>query len=124
MAKRKTGRPRIEITEEQWRMIEAACKIQCTGEEIAGMLGIDYDTLATRVEDKYSLSFSEYIKRHAAGGKASLRRMQWKSAEAGNATMLVWLGKQNLGQTDKTDINLGGQKDNPLRTIQVEYVDP
>jgi hypothetical protein len=35
--------------------------------------------------------------------KASLRRIQWKLAEAGNATMCVWLGKQLLGQRDKFD---------------------
>lgn len=117
--------PKIkQITDEQWRMIEAACKIQCTGEEIAGMLGIDYDTLAARVQDKYSLKFSEYIKRHADGGKASLRRMQWKAAEAGNATMLVWLGKQNLGQTDKTEMRHSGDDENPITVIRKEYVRP
>jgi hypothetical protein len=32
-----------------------------------------------------------------------LRRLQWKLARAGNATMLIWLGKQWLGQTDKVE---------------------
>lgn len=42
-------------------------------------------------------------------GKRSLRRMQWKSAKGGNATMQIWLGKQLLGQTDKQDITSGGE---------------
>jgi hypothetical protein len=29
--------------------------------------------------------------------------MQWKLARSGNATMLIWLGKQWLGQTDKVE---------------------
>jgi hypothetical protein len=33
--------------------------------------------------------------------KISIRRQQLKLAEAGNATMLIWLGKQVLGQRDK-----------------------
>ena len=35
----------------------------------------------------------------------SLRRQQFKSAEAGNVTMQIWLGKQYLGQTDKVEEN-------------------
>lgn len=33
----------------------------------------------------------------------SLRRQQIALAEKGNATMLIWLGKQLLGQSDKVD---------------------
>ncbi len=35
----------------------------------------------------------------------SLRRKQWRAAEEGNTTMLVWLGKQYLGQKDKSEMN-------------------
>ena len=31
--------------------------------------------------------------------------MQWKSAERGSVPMLIWLGKQVLGQTDKSEIS-------------------
>ena len=27
--------------------------------------------------------------------------MQWKAAESGNVTMLIWLGKQVLGQSEQ-----------------------
>lgn len=33
----------------------------------------------------------------------SLKRKQWEMAMNGNITMLIWLGKQNLGQTDKVE---------------------
>ena len=32
-----------------------------------------------------------------------LRQMQWKSAENGNVTMQIFLGKQVLGQSDTPD---------------------
>jgi len=35
------------------------------------------------------------------GRKLSLKRAQWKAAMAGNTAMLIWLGKQDLGQSDK-----------------------
>jgi hypothetical protein len=33
----------------------------------------------------------------------SLRRMQWEKAQTGNTTMLIWLGKQMLGQKDRLE---------------------
>ena len=38
-------------------------------------------------------------------GKASLRRMQGKSAQDGNVTAQIWLGKQMLGQRDKHELS-------------------
>jgi len=35
------------------------------------------------------------------GRKLSLKRAQWKAAMSGNTAMLIWLGKQDLGQSDK-----------------------
>lgn len=81
-------------------VVDSLCNIQCTGEEIASVLGVDYDTLNARIKEKYGILFSDYFELKRGAGKASLRRMQWKAAEAGNNTMLVWLGKQYLGQRD------------------------
>ena len=33
--------------------------------------------------------------------KARLKELQWMLAEQGNVQMLIWLGKQYLGQTDR-----------------------
>ena len=96
--------PRKEIDKKTWEMIEEMCKIHCTGEEIAGVLHMDYDTLNARIKEKYNESFSDYIKRFTFKGKKALRRMQWESAEDGNITMRIWLGKQYLGQQDKQEI--------------------
>jgi len=93
-----------------WEIVDELCKIQCTGEEIADVLGCSYDTLERRCKEVHKTACADYIKKKAAGGKSSLRRMQYKAAEGGNATMLIWLGKQYLGQSDKveskSDVNL------------------
>ena len=49
----------------------------------------------------YELGFAEAYKKFSATGKTSRRRSQFDLANKGNATMLIWLGKQYLGQTDK-----------------------
>lgn len=82
-------------------MVKKLCAIQCTGQEIADVLDVSYDTLERRVKEVYQISFADYIKKHSANGKMSLRRKQHEVAMNGNTTMLVWLGKQYLGQTDK-----------------------
>jgi hypothetical protein len=66
--------------------------IGCTDREIAEWVGIDASTL------RYNFN-SELIK-----GKSqlvqSLRKAQLRTALEGNATLLIWLGKQLLGQSD------------------------
>ena len=37
-------------------------------------------------------------------GKIRLRQLQWRAAEKGNVSMLIWLGKQVLDQTDRQEI--------------------
>lgn len=103
------ARPKIEI---DYSLVENLCAIQCTGEEVASVLGIDYDTLNARIKEEYDVSFSEYYKKHAETGKMSLRRLQWRAAERGNVSMLIWLGKQYLGQTDKQEFS--GNSSKPL----------
>ena len=100
------GRPKIVI---DMVLVDNLCQIQCTGEEIASVLKVDYDTLNARIKESTGSGFSDYIKVKSKGGKASLRRMQWKGAQEGNATMLVWLGKQYLGQNDKQEIEHSGK---------------
>lgn len=92
------ARPKIKI---DFDMVKKLCAIQCTGQEIADVLDVSYDTLERRVKEVYQISFADYIKKHSANGKMSLRRKQHEVAMNGNTTMLVWLGKQYLGQTDK-----------------------
>ena len=47
----KGGRPRIEIDFEPGGEVEKLCALQCTGEEIAAFVGVNYDTLNSRVKE-------------------------------------------------------------------------
>lgn len=97
-----------------WPKVDNMCQIQCTGEEIASVLDIDYDTLNAACKRENNIGISDYIAQKAPAGRASLRRRQYKAAMDGNATMLVWLGKNQLGQTDKNEIS--GPNGKPIET--------
>ena len=66
--------------------------IGCKDIEIAEWFGIDSNTL------RYNFSVELVKGRETL--KHSLRRKQIDVAMQGNPTMLIWLGKQYLGQTD------------------------
>lgn len=98
--KEKGGRPKLEIDYEQ---LDKLLGIMCTGEECSHVLGVSYDTLERRVKEKHGVSFADYSEQKRNIGKASLRRRQFQEADNGNITMLIFLGKQYLGQADKID---------------------
>lgn len=89
------GRPKKVI---DYALVEKLANIQCTEVEIAEILEISTRTLQRDKE------FCRIYKKGLESGKSSLRRLQWKAAEKGNPTMLVWLGKQYLNQKDKSEI--------------------
>ena len=86
-----------------WRQVDTMSEIHCTGEVQAAILGIDYDTLNRTCKRDHKIGFSDYFKQKSAGGRMSLRRKQFSTAIDGNPTMLIWLGKNWLGQTDQPD---------------------
>jgi hypothetical protein len=79
-------------------VVERAASIGCSKEEVAAVLGIHRDTLHEHIARNPEIQ--EALDHGGSKGRATLRRLQWKGAEDGNATMLVWLGKQLLGQKD------------------------
>ena len=91
----KRGRKPIMI---DYEMAEKYSSIMCTQSEIASLLGVSLSKL------EHDPEFLRIHKKGMEQGKASLRRMQYSAAKNGNATMLIWLGKQYLGQNDKQEI--------------------
>lgn len=103
MAKRGPKGPTKPLTDEDFAKLVAMIRIQCTQDEICNIFGMTAETLNKRLEERGEGKFSTLYKKHQDEGRASLRRMQWKTAEGGNPTMQIWLGKNMLGQTDKVE---------------------
>ena len=79
---------------------------QCNGAAIARLLGVDPETLYRRCQQDHKVDFGEYSAQKKASGQELLRRKQFDTAMAGDKTMLIWLGKQYLGQTDKNETTI------------------
>jgi len=112
----KMGRPRIEI---DWVEFDKLCALQATKVEIAGWFECSEDTIENKVKEKHGVTFSVYYEQKRGKGKVSLRRRQYKLAMDGNATMLIWLGKQYLKQSDKNEVNATVEK----REFTLNYKD-
>lgn len=103
------GRPKIEWTDKEYRTFEGLCGIQATIEEIENVLNIDHKTINRLCKEHYtdsngkSMNFSQVYKKYSSTGKMSLRRKQYEVANAGNVSMLIWLGKQYLGQKEQQE---------------------
>lgn len=94
------GRNLLILNERGMETIEKLASIQCIDEEIASVLGVCVDTLLNKNnKDK----FIEAKQKGKNIGRVSLRRKQFKAAEAGNVSMLIWLGKQYLEQKEQQE---------------------
>ena len=98
-AKGRAGRPAKVFTEEEKEQIRRLSEIFASQEDIAYVMGVDRSTLAKH---------PDLMAEGKARGRVKLRRAQYEKALEGNPTMLIWLGKQMLGQTD----NPGDADDN------------
>lgn len=83
------GRPKLNL---DVTLIERLAGIHCTTKEIAAAMDCSTDTLER--------NFAALMAKGREKGKTSLRRIQWESAQKGNVTMQIWLGKQILGQAE------------------------
>jgi hypothetical protein len=85
--------------------LERLSAMQCTDEEVAAWFGVTTRTIERR---RKNAKFAETMNRGKAKGRISVRRMQMKLLEQGNATMGVWLGKNILGQVDEIRHDING----------------
>jgi hypothetical protein len=92
------ARPRIAIDPVAFKKL---CGLQCTLEEIAAYFECSPDTIERWSKRTFKKKFEDIFSTLSASGRSSLRREQFRLALKGDRTMLIWLGKQYLGQTDK-----------------------
>ena len=91
------------------KQLEKLAAFGCTDTEIASFFGCSSDLIRK--------SYSENLTKGRDAGKIRLRKLQWNAAEKGNVTMLIWLGKQVLGQVEKSEVKW----ENPVDGV--EFID-
>ena len=89
--------------------VEKFASFGCSNTEIASFFGCSKDLI--------SKSYSTNITKGKAVLKKKLRKAQIDGALSGNSTLLIWLGKQYLGQTEKSEVEWS----NPV--TGVEFID-
>lgn len=112
--KNKGGRPPVLKPDEMTlKRLRGCGAIQATEEEAAAVLGCAYSTL--RVFLRKHPEAREAFDEGRAEGKASLRRAQFEAATVKkNPVMMIWLGKNWLGQTDRTAHEHTGKNGGPI----------
>ncbi len=100
------GRPRKNIDPE---MVRKLAFLGCSYYEMGRILGADESVIRRR--------FAADKEQAESRGNMRLRRAQLKRALKGSDTMLIHLGKQRLGQTDRLDIQSKGE------SLACKYVD-
>ena len=92
---KKVGRPKRKFTQEQIAKIEECAFHGCQTETIATLTGIPASTLRD--------NFRGFLDKKRAERKLELRKAQDKQASEGNSALLIFLGKNELGQVDKKE---------------------
>jgi len=105
------GRPRAKLDPVE---IEKLASIGATQREIAAWFKISKPTVERHLCHP---ELREMFERGNAAFDLSIRRKQAELAMEGNVTMLIWLGKQRLGQRDRFDTEHSGPEGKPIPVI-------
>ena len=108
-AKKSLGADPVEMTMDEYlyQAMVRMCRWQATRAEVEDVTGLRGPTLTAFLQKRGHANWSAFFARYRTGGKISLRRAQYTAAVVDrNPTLLVWLGKQHLDQTDKRETKI------------------
>lgn len=97
--KSKGGRPKTEF---DLIKVEMCGQFAATYETMRWIFGCSEQTIRRNMQDETS-EFCKAYKKGEANLNLRLSEAQIKTALNGNASLLIWLGKQRLGQTDNPE---------------------
>lgn len=102
------GRPAKTLTRDGWNLVATMSQFMATDEEIAVALSDEYEQISVDVLTNAlnGGTFAEQKLKGKCRGKTSLRSWQFASAKNGNVTMQIFLGKNYLGQSDRTEVEV------------------
>lgn len=87
-----------------WKLVDTLLISGCNGTEIAAHFNMHHDTFYRKIEEEYKTSFTAYSQIKRQEGDSLLRHAQFQKAVQGkDNTMLIWLGKNRLKQSENPD---------------------
>jgi len=99
------GRPKKDFTQGEWGLIDLACQFKVEAQHVADLVDCSARTLSRRIDEKSGITFVQYRNKIMSKTLHNLFSKQYEVAMNGNTAMLIWLGKNYMGQTDKLDID-------------------
>lgn len=102
-------KPKLDIDPTK---VEMLAEFGCSTIEIAKLHSCDESTVRK--------NFKNEIERGRERMKINLRQLQWKFAERGSNALLIFLGKQYLGQQDRNELELVGNLESILKECGYE----
>lgn len=100
------GRPLADINEDE---VGKLALQGAKNAEIAAYFGVDKQTIANR--------FSTILTKKRSVLRMNLRKAQIDKGFLGDTTMLIWLGKVLLGQTEKIEQHSSGVIEREIRYV-------
>ncbi len=120
MGHRPTGKPvGHPILPIDWDKVDKYLQTGCSGAQVAAAVGVSSDTLYRRCQSERGANFSAILQENRAKGESMLHAKQFSEAMKGDRGMLIWLGKQRLGQKNCHEI----KADVPVNLTIVNYGD-
>ncbi len=107
MPKKKKSYKKLDIDK-----VEMLASFGCTHFEIAKFFQCDESTVRKE--------YKEVMEKGQEKMKLRLRQLQWKHAELGNTSLLIFLGKNYLNQTDKAQVDHIGNLEAVLKECGYE----
>lgn len=92
-----------------WELVDQLLIAGCLGTEIAAHFGMNANTFYNRVSDEYNMGFSEYSQQKKSHGDSLIRKAQFDKALERDNTMMIWLGKQRLGQKENHEVSIDNE---------------
>lgn len=110
----RVGRPEKEFN---WEVLDAILQYGASKLDCAELTGVSEDTIDRRIKEEHGKNFSEYREAKKSKMRMKLRQKQFEMALKGNVPLLIWLGKNELGQSDKNEMEA------KLQTIKIDKDD-
>ena len=115
--KKAFGRPTL-FDEKQLKLLERLCSFPGIKEEqVAWILEVHRDTIEKVIKRNWGMTFTAFREQKKSLMQFQLINKQYEVAMGGNIPMLIFLGKNYLGQADKQETKLSNDQSAPFQLI-------
>lgn len=101
--KNKGGRPKGTGKPFNWVLLDGLLKIGGRLKDCQDIMELSHDVIQRTIKREKGVGFTEYRDLKMSRMRTTLLQKQYETAMSGNVVMLIWLGKQHLGQAEKIE---------------------